>query len=125
EKVGLKPTRFHDVPIISALTCTCAETSEHYNDSACTYRRRPDFGEIFIPGQEIFVIDSLFKIPNGEEAQKIPCTLMGDGNLNKVEQVLQLDYRHRMTYPYPTFPLIDTIPMRAAREYYENLGIHL
>lgn len=76
QKLGFVPINFHDHPIISALTCVCPATSEHFHQSNCLHRAQ-------IPGE---IVNG--NIPN--EPPKIGCTLMARNidRLKELEQIL-------------------------------------
>lgn len=76
QTLGFVPINFHNHPIISALTCVCPATSEHFHQSSCSHRAQT-------PGQ---IINE--NIPN--EPPKIGCTLMAynTDKLKDLEQTL-------------------------------------
>lgn len=79
DHLGFRIDSFHRRPFTTALTCVCADTSEHFGCQACVDRRRPGNGELFIQegaeqSKRYQFID--IQTPNGTDVMKIPCTLL-------------------------------------------------
>lgn len=125
--VGFQPIRFHDVPMTTGATCTCADTSEHYHkDKTCLHRRRDGHGETIHVGN-LSINFSHVTLPNGNGSPKIPCTLMCDDPsvLSQIEEFVQSEYARRVMVPFIQTQEINHHSMEQARRLFETLHINI
>lgn len=107
KRLGFEPINFHDHPIISALTCVCPTTSEHFYQSSCIHRAQT-------PGQ---IINK--DIPN--EPPKIGCTLMA----YNIDRLKELENRLAQTLSLTTQGIISPSFFEEVRIALQENGISL
>lgn len=116
QRLSLQPISFHRFPLMTALTCSCHTSSEHFQPKSCEYRRRPSFGES--PSHEF----SELVLQNGTVAPKIPCTLMATPFITQVEARLQSLFHEAAG---ESINAVTPQTMRRLLEFYQNLGVDI
>ncbi|OGK63021.1 hypothetical protein A2334_01450 [Candidatus Roizmanbacteria bacterium RIFOXYB2_FULL_38_10] len=77
QHLGFIVDSFHKRPYTTALTCSCATSSEHFGCNACLHRRGPENGEKHSIGMGGIGYEFVpITIPNGTDVKKIPCSLL-------------------------------------------------
>lgn len=113
EGIGGQALDFNQFSCLSALTCVCSNSSEHFGNKRCLYRRNEG------NGIEKGILEINFLNP--EEPKMIPCTLIGF-NLPAVEQ-LESDLQS-LIFGLER-PLINPLTFARVKSFFEDNGVKI